>query len=86
MVKIEFIITTEKFERDIRRIKDKRLKRGLEKQIRKIVDKPSIGKPLKHVLRGERSVRIGPYRLLYKVEADRLILLRFEHRGRVYKR
>lgn len=86
MVEIRFIVTTEKFEKDVRKIKDKALKGKLEKQIRKVVENPDFGKPLRYDLRGEWTIYVKPYRLIYKVEGDKLILLRFEHRKEVYER
>jgi len=56
------------------------LKEKLEKQTRKIAENPDFGKPLRYDLRGERSAYVKPYRLIYKVESNKLILLRFEHR------
>ena len=85
MVAIRFIIATDKFERDVRRIKDKGLKDKLQNQIDKVADDPEIGKPLRYNLQGESSIYVRPYRLIYKVEGDKLILLRFEHRKEVYE-
>ena len=56
----------------------------LEKQIRKIVENPQVGKPLRHT-RNERSLYIKPFRLIYAMKKDELILLKFEHRKSVYK-
>lgn len=56
----------------------------LEKQIRKIVENPQVGKPLRHT-RSERSLYIKPFRLIYAMKKDELILLKFEHRKSVYK-
>jgi len=56
----------------------------LEKQIRKILANPEVGKPLKYT-RGERSLYIKPYRLIYAVKGNELFLLKFDHRKRVYK-
>lgn len=86
MVEIKLVVTTDKFERDVKKIKDKRLKERLEKQISKVIKNPRFGKPLRYDLRDELTVYIKPYRLIYKMEKDKLILLRFEHRGHVYKR
>ena len=86
MVEIRFIVPTEKFEKDVRKIKDKLLKEKLEKQITKLTKNPDVGKPLRHDLRGESTIYVKPYRLIYKVEGDKLILLRFEHRKEVYER
>ena len=57
----------------------------LEKIIKKILDEPTIGKPLKY-LRGERSLRVKPYRIVYSFRKDTntLYLLKFEHRESVY--
>ena len=86
MVEIKFIVATEKFEKDVKKIKDRRLKIRIEKQVRKIIETPEVGKPLRYNLKGEHTIYIKPYRLIYKVEEDRLILLRCEHRGIVYRR
>ena len=56
----------------------------IEKQIRKIIEDPQVGKPLKYK-RGERSLYIKPFRLVYAVRGDEIILLKFEHRKSVYK-
>ena len=58
-------------------------KERLKKQINKILDNPETGKPLKY-LRGERTIYIKPFRLIYALKNDELILLKFEHRKSVY--
>ncbi len=85
MEKIREIIWTQKFERDFKKIRDRAGQEKLEKQIRKITENPNFGKPLRYGLRGEWSIYVKPFRLIYKVEGDRLILLRFEHRKEVYE-
>ena len=84
MVEIREIVYTEKFERDVRKVRDNSLKGKLEKQVRKIAENPGFGKPLKYGLKGEWTLRVTPYRLIYAVQGDRLILLRLEHRKNVY--
>ena len=85
MVVIRNVIWTEKFERELKKVKDKTVKGRVKKQIRKILEDPETGKPLRFELKGERSIRIPPYRLIYAVEGDTLYLLRFEHRKAVYR-
>ena len=85
MVEIKEIVYTEKFERDVRKVRDSLLKEKLGKQIRKIAENPDSGKPLRFGLKGEWTIRVAPYRLIYAVQDDRLILLRFEHRKNVYE-
>ncbi len=83
MVEIKVIVYTQKFEHDVRKLRDGLLKERLEKQIRKITENPETGKPLRYGLKGEWAARIPPYRLIYAVQGDRLILHRFEHRKTV---
>ena len=74
----EFVKSTKKL--------DKVLKLKLRKQIEKIVTNPDTGKPLRH-LRGERTLYVKPFRIIYsynKLE-DILYLLKFEHRDSVYQ-
>ncbi len=81
---IREVIWTKKFETSFKRIRDKRTKDRIIKQIERIIADPGVSKPLRYSLKGERSVRIPPYRLIYKVEVDRLYLLRFFHREKGY--
>lgn len=55
----------------------------LEKQIKKIIENPKVGKPLKYK-RGERSLYIKLFRLVYAIRGDEIILLKFDHRKKVY--
>ena len=56
----------------------------LKKQIQKIIKNPEVGKPLKY-RRGERSLYIWPFRLIYSIRENELILLKLDHRKKVYK-
>jgi len=80
LVEIKNIVYTNKFERDVKKISDNAIKERLTKQIRKIVEDHESGKPLNYGLKGEWTIRIKPYLLIYSVQEERLILLRFEHR------
>jgi mRNA-degrading endonuclease RelE of RelBE toxin-antitoxin system len=85
LVEIKEIVYTVKFERDVKKVRDSLLKEKLEKQIRKIAESPDFGKPLRYGLKGESTIRVTPYRLIYAVQGNRLILLRFEHRKNAYE-
>jgi len=85
MEKIKEIIWTQKFEQEFKKIRDRATQDKLEKQIRKIIENPHFGKPLKYDLREEWTIYIKPYRLIYRADGDKLILLRFEHRKKVYR-
>ena len=84
VVLINEIVYTSKFEHDVKRIKDKSFKEKIQKQIVKILENPEIGKPPRYALKDERTVRVSPYRIIYTVQGNKLILLRFEHRKEVY--
>ena len=86
METIEEIVWTQKFEQDFKKNKDREIQQRLEKQIRKLTENPNFGKPLRYDLKGEWSIYVKPFRLIYKVEGKSLILLRFEHRKGVYDR
>lgn len=84
VTRIDEIVYTSKFKDDVKKIKDTLLREKLEKQIKKILENPEIGKPLQYAFKGERTVRVPPYRLIYSIHYNTLILLRFEHRKDVY--
>lgn len=79
------IIWSDKFRKEVTKIKDSKLKEKLQKQIQNIVESPELGKPLRYNLKGERTVYVKPYRLIYAYQGTILYLLRFEHRKEVYK-
>ena len=85
MVEIKDIVRTNKFEKEIRSVRGSDWKEKIKKKIKGIIENPAVGKPLRYDLHGERSVRIGPYRLIYSVKNSTLFLLRFDHRKEVYK-
>lgn len=84
MEEIKLMVWTKKFEQEFKKIKDRATQDKIEKQIRKIRKNPNFGKPLRYNLKGEWTIYVKPHRLIYKVEGDKLILLRFEHRNHVY--
>ncbi|MGA3109389.1 MAG: type II toxin-antitoxin system RelE/ParE family toxin [Candidatus Bathyarchaeia archaeon] len=84
MVVIRNVIWTENFERELKRLKDSAVKERVKRQVEKILENPEAGKPLRFELKGERSLRIPPYRLIYAMQGTTLYLLRLEHRKTVY--
>ncbi|MFQ6071147.1 MAG: type II toxin-antitoxin system RelE/ParE family toxin [Methanosarcinales archaeon] len=77
---------TDEFKRDIKKIKDNTMQSRIKKGIQKIKDNPMIGKPLKYGLKGKRSLKIPPFRIIYiyNAQEDTVILQKFEHRDKVY--
>lgn len=78
------LIYAKAFHKKYTRIKHKELRERVQALIIRIQDDPGIGKPLQHNLAGKRSVRIPPFRIIYAIEGDDVILLLLEHRSRVY--
>ena len=85
MVIVRTVVWTKKFERELRKLKDGAMKNRAKEQVKKIIENPEAGKPLRFVLKGERSVYVSPYWLIYAVQGETLYLLRFEHRKTVYR-
>jgi len=78
------IIYTEEFKRDIRKVKDKSIQNRIKKMVKKIKNNPEIGKPLRYNLFGFKSIKIIPFRILYEIKDNLIILHKFEHRKDVY--
>ena len=77
------VVYTEKFEKEFRKA-DNSIKEKAVKQINKIIQNPDTGKPLRYDLKGERTVYVKPYRIIYSFFNNTINFLRFEHRGGVY--
>jgi mRNA-degrading endonuclease RelE of RelBE toxin-antitoxin system len=58
---------------------DKKFVDRLRKQVLKTIERPDVGKPLKYT-RGERSLYIKPFRLVYTIKGEELILLKFDYK------
>jgi addiction module RelE/StbE family toxin len=79
------IIFSDEFRKDFKKIKDKQTRLKIIKNLKKIKSLPESGKPLRHNLKNHRSVRIPPFRIIYRIEKDKIIINCFDHRKDVYK-
>lgn len=77
------IIYPDKFEKEVKRL-DSSIKLKVIKQIEKILQNPERGKPLRYDLKGERTIYVKPYRVIYSFNQKSIIFLRVEHRKFVY--
>jgi mRNA interferase RelE/StbE len=61
------------------------IKEAIEKKL--TVDPIAFGKPLKYSLKGYRRLRVGDYRVIYRVDEDRIIVIviDIEHRKDIYE-
>lgn len=53
------------FGKTIQKIRDSLLREKVHKQIRRIIESPDVGKPMRHARKGTREVYIPPFRLSY---------------------
>lgn len=44
-----------------------------------------FGKPLRKSLKGNRKLRVGDYRVLFRIDEKRVIIFAIRHRSEVYK-
>jgi len=78
------IIFSDDFRKEFKKIKDKITRLKIIKQLRKLSERPEAGKPLKYDLKNHRSVRVTPFRIIYRIEQDKIIINCFDHRKDVY--
>ncbi|MDI6655414.1 MAG: type II toxin-antitoxin system RelE/ParE family toxin [Candidatus Hydrothermarchaeota archaeon] len=81
---IKEVVWAKSFEASFKKIRDRKTNEKIIKQIEKIIANPRVGKPLRCGLKGELSVRVKPYRLVYATEGEKLYLLKFFHREKGY--
>ena len=78
------IIFSEEFKKYFQKIKDKTTRIRIIKQIKKIAEMPEAGKPLKYEWKNHRSVRVPPFRIIYRLDDDKIVINCFDHRKEVY--
>ena len=78
------IIFSEEFKNEFKKIKDKVTRIKIIKHIKKLGQLPESGKPLRYDLKNHRSLRIPPFRLIYRLEGEKILINCFDHRKDVY--
>ena len=73
--------------RELARI-DKPQRTRLIEAIDRLTENPHRGQQMKGELTGLRRIRVGDYRVIYEIDAGRLIILviRIGHRREIYRR
>jgi mRNA-degrading endonuclease RelE of RelBE toxin-antitoxin system len=79
------IIFSDEFRKEFRKIRDKTTRLRIIKQLKKLANEPESGKPLKYELKNHRSIRVPPFRIIYRLTEDKIIINCFDHRKDVYQ-
>lgn len=83
---IEYLLTV--LREDISAL-DKTIKAAIKKAIeeRLAVDPIGFGKPLRYSLKGHRRLRVGDYRIVYRIEptAKIVLIVAIKHRKYIYE-
>lgn len=59
------------------------IKKAIEERLK--VDPVGFGKPLRYSLKGHRRLRVGNYRIVYRIEAATVLIVAIKHRKDVYE-
>ena len=68
--------------RDIPQNIKKRIRMAIEDRI--MTDPEKYGQPLKRGLQGYRKLRVGDYRIIYKIKGAEVLIFKIGHRKAVY--
>ena len=58
----------------------------IKNQIEKVIEQPTLGKPLRYALKNRRRVRVGSFVLVYEFHSDELRFLDFDRHDKIYKK
>lgn len=61
-----------------------RLQKAIEQKL--LRDPIKYGEPLRRSYQGYRKLRVGDYRIIYRVDSNEIIILKIGHRKEVYKK
>ena len=75
---------TARFERRLKTL-DIKIQLTVLREIIELKENPFLGKPLNGSLKGTSSLRVGDYRVIYKVQSEKILILTVGHRKQVYK-
>ena len=62
----------------------KRIKKAIETKLAHAPEE--FGEPLRRTLKGYWKLRVGDWRVIYKVEEQKVLILRIGHRREMYER
>ena len=79
------IVITPRAARNLRRL-DRRMMERVARRIDALVRQPYLGKPLKGRLKDKRSLRVGAFRVIYRLDTVRhqVVVENIGHRREIY--
>ena len=83
----ELVYHPDVFKKDLPRISHdvkQRIRKAIEVKLTSAPEE--FGEPLRRTLKGYWKLRVGDYRVIYKVEGKTVIVLRMGHRREIYER
>ncbi len=83
MVKVKF---DKNFQKIISKIKDSEVQKNIRNKIKKIIENPEIGKPMRNIRKGTREVYMSSFRLSYEYykNEDLIEFLDLYHKNEQY--
>ena len=84
MYKVEYLESVVKD--DISKLpkkEQKKIKQVIEERLAQ--DPVHFGKPLRYSLKGCRRMRVGNYRVIFKLETQTVLIVKIGHRKEIYK-
>lgn len=70
--------------KDLKKI-DRNFQKRITKKIFLLAENPFIGKKLQGEFENMRSVRVWPYRIIYRIKSSEILIYTIKHRQGVYK-
>ena len=86
MPSFEIIYHSDVSEKDLPRLSHavkKRIRKSIEAKLMKAPQ--NFGEPLRKTLKGYWKLRVGDYRVIYKISGQAVVVLRIGHRREVYE-
>jgi mRNA interferase RelE/StbE len=82
---IEYDIEIEEKLRELPKPVREMIRKAIEKKL--MVDPITFGKPLRYSLKGYRRLRVGDYRVIYRIIEDKVLVMivDIDHRKEVYE-
>ncbi len=84
MYKIEYVDSIRKDLSSVSKANKEKIKKSIEQKL--MTNPIEFGKPLQYSLKGLRRLRVGDYRIVFKIEEHKkvVLILKIGHRKEVY--